>query len=172
MVSESCKFVVTQALVELDITPEKVELGKIVTPRPLTSEEKAALNLKIKKVGLEIVEKETGILVDRIKSEIFNFVYYSEEKPAIRFSIILSDKLSKRYSNLASAFVAVERTTIEQYLVAMKVQRVKELIIFGEFSFSQIAFKLHYSSVAHLSKQFKKVTGMTPSEFKTRQNRP
>jgi YesN/AraC family two-component response regulator len=172
MVSESCKFVVTQALVELDITPEKVELGKIVTHRQLTSEEKAALNSKIKKVGLEIVEKENGILVDKIKSEIFQYVYHSDEKPDIRFSIYLSDKLNKRYSNLATAFVAVEKTTIEQFLVALKVQRVKELILFGEFSFSQIAFKLHYSSVAHLSKQFKKVAGMTPSEFKSRQNRP
>ncbi len=132
MVSESCKFVVTQALVELDITPENVELGKVVMQRHLTSEEKAALNSKINKVGLEIVEKENGIIVDRIKSEIFHYVYYSDEKLAIRFSLYLSNRLNKRYSYLASAFVAVEKTTIEQYLVALKVQRVKELILFGE----------------------------------------
>lgn len=170
MVSESCKFVVTQALVELDLTPENIELGRVVMQRQLTSEEKAALNSKINKVGLEILEKENGILVDKIKSEIFQYVHHSDEKPAVRFSLYLSNRLNRRYSNLSSAFVSVEKTTIEQYLVALKVQRVKELILFGEISISQIAFKLHYSSVAHLSKQFKKVTGMTPSEFKSLQN--
>ncbi|MBK6998150.1 MAG: helix-turn-helix transcriptional regulator [Lewinellaceae bacterium] len=87
-------------------------------------------------------------------------------KPGVKFSTFLSEKLKKRYGYLANSFVEAEDTTIEQYLVTLKIERVKELIIFGEHTLSQIAFKLHYSSVAHLSKQFKKMTGLTPSEFR------
>ncbi len=166
MVSESCKFVVRLALEEIDIKDAKIELGEVKMNRKITNEEKKLLNLKINQVGLEVLEKENVILVDKIKVSIIEYVYHSDGKPGVKFSTFLSEKLKKRYGYLANSFVEAEDTTIEQYLVTLKIERVKELIIFGEHTLSQIAFKLHYSSVAHLSKQFKKVTGLTPSEFR------
>ncbi|OOG77652.1 AraC family transcriptional regulator [Algoriphagus sp. A40] len=166
MACESCKVVVKEALEELDITPVKVELGEIETQEEITEEDKKKLNEKIKKVGLELLEKKQGILIEKIRKVIIDYVYNSDEKPNNKFSVLLSEKLNHSYTYLANFFSEVEATTIEQYLIALKVERIKELIIFGEDTFSEIADKLHYSSIAHLSSQFKKVTGLTPSYFK------
>jgi len=95
-----------------------------------------------------------------------DYVYKSDTKPNLKFSVLLSEELDQNYTYLANFFSEVEATTIEQFIIALKIERIKELIIFGEDSFSEIAYKLHYSSVAHLSTQFKKVTGLTPSHFK------
>ncbi|MDO8367609.1 MAG: AraC family transcriptional regulator [Saprospiraceae bacterium] len=166
MVSESCKFVVGLALEEMDIQITKIDLGEVKINRNITNEEKNLLNLKINQVGLEILEKENDILVDKIKIAIINYVDHSEEKPSLRFSAYLSEKLKLSYGYLANSFSAVEGTNIEQYLANVKVERIKELILLDELTLSQIAFKLHYCSVAHLSKQFKKVTGLTLTQFK------
>ena len=172
MVSESCKFVVRLALEEIDIKDSKIELGEVKMNRKITNEEKNLLNLKLNQVGLEVIEKENGVLVDKIKASIVDYVYNSEGKPSVRFSVFLSDKLKKKYGYLANHFAAAENKTIVQYLGALKIERVKEMIIFGEKNLSQIALDLHYSSVAHLSKQFKKVTGMTPTQFKALKVKP
>jgi AraC-like DNA-binding protein len=95
-----------------------------------------------------------------------DYVYKSDEKPNVKFSVLLSKELNHNYTYLANFFSEVEATTIEQFMIALKIERIKELIIFGEDTLSEIAYKLHYSSVAHLSNQFKKVTGLTPSHFK------
>lgn len=97
---------------------------------------------------------------------IVDYVYKSDEKPKVKFSVLLSKELDYSYTYLANFFSEVEATTIEQYVIALKIERIKELIIFGEHTLSEIAYKLHYSSVAHLSAQFKKITGLTPSHFK------
>ncbi len=166
MACESCKAFVKDALEELDISPVKVELGEIETKEDISDDQKKKLNIKIKEVGLELLEKKQGVLIDKIKKVIIDNVYKSDEKPNTKFSLLLSEELNLSYKYLANFFSEVEATTIEQYIIALKIERIKELIIFGEHSFSEIAHKLHYSSVAHLSSQFKKITGLTPSHFK------
>jgi len=166
MACESCKIFVKEALEELDIPAVKIELGEIETKDDVTYEEKKKLNSKMKEAGLELLEKKQGVLIEKIRKEAINYVYKSDEKPEIKFSAVLSKKLNYSYTYLANFFSEVEATTIEQFVIALKIERIKELIIFGEHTFSEIAYKLHYSSVAHLSTQFKKVTGLTPSHFK------
>jgi AraC-like DNA-binding protein len=166
MACESCKVVVREALEELDILAVKVELGEIETKKDVTDDEKRQLNIKIKKVGLALLEKKDGVLIEKIRKVMVDYVYKSDEKPNIKFSVLLSEELNHSYTYLANFFSEVESTTIEQFIIALKIERTKELIIFGEDTLSEIAHKLHYSSVAHLSTQFKKVTGLTPSHFK------
>jgi AraC-like DNA-binding protein len=166
MACESCKVVVKEALKELDILTIKVEMGEIETKEDISDEEKKKLNGKIKKVGLELLEKKQGVLIEKIRKVMVDYVYNSDEKPNIKFSVLLSEELNHSYTYLANFFSEVEVTTIEQYIIALKIERIKELIIFEEHTFSEIANKLHYSSVAHLSAQFKKVTGLTPTHFK------
>lgn len=166
MACESCKIVVKGALEELDIPSAKVELGEIETQQDISDDEKKKLNSKIKKAGLELLEKKQGVLIEKIRKIMVNYVYKSDEKPNIKFSVLLSKELNHSYTYLANFFSEVEAISIEQFIIALKIERIKELIIFGEDSFSEIAHKLHYSSAAHLSSQFKKATGLTPSHFK------
>jgi AraC-like DNA-binding protein/copper chaperone CopZ len=167
MACESCIIVVSNTLKELDIVPVKVELGEIVTKEDVSDADKKELNKKLKKAGLELLEKKQGILVEKIRQIAVDYVYKSDEKPNINFSVLLSQKLHYSYTYLANFFSEVEATTIEQFIIALKIERIKELILFEEDTISEIAYKLHYSSVAHLSAQFKKVTGLTPTHFKS-----
>ncbi len=162
----SCKEVVKDALEELNITPVKVDLGEIETKEAVSDEEKQQLNSKIKKVGLELLESKKGILIEKIRKVIVDYVYHSDEKENINFSDLLSKKLNYSYTYLSNFFSEIEATTIEHYLIALKIERIKELIMFGEDTLTEISKKLHYSSVAHLSAQFKKNTGLSPSHFK------
>jgi len=166
MACESCKVVVKDALEELNMSPVKVELGEIEMKEDLTDDDKMKLNRIIKKVGLELLEKKQGILIEKIRQVMVDYVYKSDERPNLKFSALLSKELNHSYTYLANFFSEVEANTIEQYIISLKIERIKELIIFGDDTLSEIAFKLHYSSVAHLSSQFKKVTGLTPSHFK------
>ena len=163
----SCKVVIKDALEELDIQPVKVELGEIETKEDLSEKEKKLLNSKIKTVGLELLENKQGLLIEKIRKAVVDYVYHSEEKENINFSQLLSKKLHYSYGYLANFFSEVEANTIERFVISMKVERIKEMIMFEEFTLTEIAYKLHYSSVAHLSSQFKKVTGLTPSHFKS-----
>ena len=113
-----------------------------------------------------MLEKKQGVLIEKIREVMIDYVYNTEEKPNVKFSVLLSEQLNNSYTYLSNFFSEVEATTIEQYVIALKIERIKELIMFGEHTFSEIADKLHYSSVAHLSSQFKKATGLTPSHFK------
>jgi AraC-like DNA-binding protein len=166
MACESCKVVVKEALEELDISTIRVELGEIVTKEDVSDDDKRALNVKIKKVGLELLEKKQGVLIEKIRKIMVDYVYKSDEKPNMKFSVLLSKELNHSYSYLANFFSEVEATTIEQFIISLKIERIKELIVFGDDTLSEIAYKLHYSSVAHLSTQFKKATGLTPTHFK------
>jgi len=167
MACESCKLVVKEAVEELGLSPVKIELGEIETKEDVTDDEKRQLNNKIKKAGLELLEKKQGILIEKIKKVIIDYVYKSEDKPNIKFSVLLSEELNLSYTYLANFFSEIEAITIEQYLISLKIERIKELIILEEHTLSEIAYKLHYSSVAHLSGQFKKFTGLTPTHFKS-----
>jgi len=166
MACESCVAVVKNALEELDIAQATVKLGEIETKGEVTEKEKKQLNSKIKKVGLELLESKQGVLVEKIRQVILDYVYNTSDKPNIKFSVLLSEELNLNYAYLASLFSEVEASTIEQYTIKLKVERVKELIILEEYTLSEIAHMLHYSSVAHLSNQFKKITGLSPSHFK------
>lgn len=165
MACESCKIVVKDALEELGIPLVKVDMGEIETREDVSDDDKLKLNGKIKKAGLELLEKKQGVLIEKIRQVMVDYVYKSDEKPNIKFSVLLSEELNLSYTYLANFFSEVEATTIEQFIISLKIERVKELIIFGEDTFSEIAHKLNYSSAAHLSSQFKKVTGLTPSHF-------
>jgi AraC-like DNA-binding protein len=165
MACESCKIFVEEALDEMGI-PAKVELGEIDTKKDMSDDEKKELNVVIRKAGLELLEKKQGVLIEKIRKVMVDYVFNSDTKPNIKFSVLLSEELGHSYTYLANFFSEVEATTIEQYIIALKIERIKELIIFGEDSFSEIAHNLNYSSAAHLSSQFKKVTGLTPSHFK------
>jgi AraC-like DNA-binding protein len=166
MACESCKILVRDALDELGITPIKVELGEIETKEDVSDDEKKNLNGQIKKAGMELLEKKQGVLIEKIKKFIIDYVNNPDDKQNLNFSDLLSQKLDYSYTYLSNSFSEVEATTIQQYLTALKIERIKELIIFGEDTLTEIAYKLNYSSVAHLSSQFKKVTGLTPSHFK------
>ncbi len=162
----SCKVFVKEAMEELKIEPVKVELGEIETRKELSADEKQKLNSKIKKVGLELMENKQGAIIEKIRKVVVDYVYHTEEKIITNFSDYLSKKLNYNYTYLANLFSEVEVSTIEQYVIAMKIERIKELIMFEDMTLTEISYKLHYSSVAHLSAQFKKVTGLTPTHFK------
>jgi AraC-like DNA-binding protein len=171
MVSLRCKMVVKAELEKLNLIHLIVELGEVEIMDEISGVTLEKLKRELLKSGLEIMENQSAILVEKIKNIIVEMVHYSEELPKVNFSNFLSEKLNHNYSYLAKLFSEVKGTTIEHYIIMHKIERVKELIIYDELNLTEIAYKLHYSSVAHLSIQFKKVTGLTPSFFKTLKNR-
>ena len=166
MACESCKIVVKDALDEMGIPTIKVVLGEIETKEDISELDKKNLNRMLNNAGLELLEGKQGMLIEKIRKIMIDHVYKSDEKPNIKFSVLLSRELHQSYPYLSNFFSEVNATTIEQFIIALKIERIKELIIFGEDTLSEISYKLHYSSVAHLSNQFKKVTGLTPTHFK------
>lgn len=129
MACESCKVVVKEALLELNIIPVRIELGVIETKESMTDDEKKKLNTKIKKAGLIILESRSSRLIEKIKKEMVNYVYHSDERPNLNFSELLSKELNHSYGYLANVFAEVEATTIERYIISMRVERIKELIM-------------------------------------------
>jgi AraC-like DNA-binding protein len=167
MACSSCKVVVRESLEELGIHPKKVELGEVEVDEKPTAEQLKALGQSIKKAGLELIQNKEGILLEKIKKEILEFAFHSDQKMPKNFSRFLSQKLNYSYSYLAAFFSSMEASTIEQYIISLKIEKAKELILFHDYSLTEIAYKLNYSSISHLSSQFKKVTGLTPSHFKS-----
>jgi AraC-like DNA-binding protein len=171
MACESCKIVVREALEDLGIPVKRVSLGEIESKEDLSDEDKIKLNLIIKKAGLSLLESPKGIIIERIRQEMVDYVFHSDEKPLMNFSDLVSKKLNLSYGYLANLFSEVEANTIERYIISLKIERIKQLIVLEELTFSEIAYKMHYSSIAHLSGQFKKETGLTPSHFKQLKNK-
>lgn len=166
MVSQRCKMVVRAELLKLNITCLSVDLGMAETNQDLTIEQLIILTGNLKKSGLELMESKKAILIEKIKNIITELIHYSENELRINFSDYLAEKLDYNYTYLANVFSDVTGLTIEHYIIAHKIERVKELLLYDELSLTEISYKLHYTSVAHLSSQFKKVTGLTPSYFK------
>lgn len=166
MVSNRCKLAVKEELNKLGLHYILVELGEVEVMEELSPAQRAQLKADLLLSGLELMEDRKGILIERIKNAIIEMVHYSDENPKTNFSDYLSEKLHYDYTYLANLFSEVQGTTIGQFIIAHKVERIKELITYGELNISEIAWKLNYSSVAHLCNQFKKVTGLTPSHFK------
>ncbi len=166
MVSVRCKMMAKAALEKFGLHHLRVELGEVEIMEQITDEQRNQLNSELLKSGLELMDDHRTILIERIKNIIVEMVHYSEEYPKINFSNYLSDKLNHDYTYLSNLFSEVAGITIEHYVIAQKIERVKELLIYDELNLTEISYKLNYSSVAHLSNQFKKVTGLTPTFFK------
>lgn len=166
MVSIRCKMIVKSELTLLGLHPIVIELGEVEVKENITSEQLKKLKFALLKSGLELMEDKKAILIEKIKNIIINMVHYSDAMPKINFSNYLSEKLDYDYTYLANLFSEVAGITIEHYIIAHKIERVKELLLYDELNLTQISYLLNYSSVAHLSSQFKKVTGLTPTYFK------
>jgi AraC-like DNA-binding protein len=159
-------MVVKSELEKLGLHYISVELGEAEIRDDILAEQLASLDIALKKSGLELMNDARSILVEKIKTIIIELVHYNDEQIKINLSDFLSEKLHHNYPYLANLFSEVKGTTIENYYLWHKIEKVKELLVYDELSLTEIAFKLHYSSVAHLSNQFKKMTGLTPSHFK------
>ena len=166
MACESCKFVVKTELENLGLHPKHIDLGEADVKEKLTADQKKKFDTAIRKVGLQLTEHKEGLLLEKIKKVILEYVNNSGEKSNINFSDLLSKELNYSYSYLASYFSDMHASTIEQYIISLKIEKVKEMILFDDLTLTEIAHRMNYSSVAHLSTQFKKVTGLTPTHFK------
>jgi len=166
MVSNRCKMVVKDALRKLGVHFVLVDLGEVDIMENINEAQRNELKLTLSNSGLELMDDKRSMLIEKIKNVIIEMVHHSEQEIKINFSDYLSKKLNHDYTYLANLFSEVQGTTIEQFIIQHKVERIKELIIYGELNITEIAWRMNYSSVAHLSNQFKKVTGLSPSHFK------
>lgn len=167
MVSIRCKMVVKSELDKLGLHYGAVELGEVHVNEQISDDQREQLRQELQRSGLELMDDKKAILVEKIKNVIVEMVHYEDELPKTNFSDYLSEKLNYNYTYLANLFSETKGITIEHFMILHKIERVKELILYDELNLSEIAWKLHYSSVAHLSHQFKKITGLTPSYFKS-----
>jgi YesN/AraC family two-component response regulator len=164
-------MVVKSELDKLGLHHTRVGLGEAEIMENISSEQLHILNLALQKTGLELMEDNKSILVEKIKTIIIEMVHYSDEQIKMNLSDYLSEKLHHNYTYLSNLFSEVKGTTIEKYYLQHKIEKVKELLVYEDLNLTEIAYKLHYSSVAHLSNQFKKLTGLTPSHFKNLKRR-
>jgi AraC-like DNA-binding protein len=167
MVSIRCKMIVKEELKKLGLHYVTVTLGEVDVMENITKQKREKLKTALLKSGLELMDDKKAMLIEKIKNVIVEMIHYSDELPKIKFSDYLSEKLKYDYTYLSNLFSETEGTTIEHFILLHKIERVKELIIYDELNLTEIADKLHYSSVGHLSNQFKKITGLTPSFFKS-----
>ena len=167
MVSIRCKMAVKEELKNLGLHYVNVELGVVEIMENITPVQHDQLKMALLKSGLELMDDKRAILIEKIQNVIVEMVHYSDELPRTNFSDYLSEQLNYDYTYMANLFSETKGITIEHFIIRHKIERVKELIIYDELNLSEIAWKLHYSSVAHLSHQFKKITGLTPSYFKS-----
>lgn len=166
MVSLRCKMIVKSELEKMHLPVTVVELGEVEIAEELSSRQQQELKVALGKFGFELMGDKKSILIEKIKNIIVEMIHNNEEPPLLNFSAYLSEKLDYDYNYLSNLFSEVKGTTIEHFIIANKIERAKELLIYNELTLTQIAEKLHYSNVAHLSNQFKKVTGLTPTFFK------
>ena len=166
MVSLRCKMMVKEELKKMGLHFIVVDLGEIEIMEDLDDDQLKELKLALLKSGLELMDDKKAVLIEKIKSLIIEMVHYTEEMPTINYSDYISQKLKYDYTYLSNIFSEVKGITIQQFIIIHKIEKVKELLLYEELNLTEISFKLEYSSVAHLSSQFKKITGLTPSQFK------
>ncbi|MEX0966599.1 MAG: AraC family transcriptional regulator [Bacteroidia bacterium] len=166
MVSQRCKMMVKEELKKLGIWYVVVDLGVIEILEDITSEQHEQLKINLEKSGLELLDDKRSILVESIKNVIIEMIHYIDEEPKENYSEYVSKKLDYDYTYLANVFSEVKGITIRQFIILNKIEKVKELLLYDELSLTEIASRMHYSSVAHLSNQFKKITGLTPTFYK------
>lgn len=166
MVSNRCKMVVKEELKYLGLHFIVVDLGEVEIMETITMAQREVLKANLLHSGLELMDDKKAMLIEKIKNVIIEMVHHTDEIIKVNFSDYLSEKMNHDYTYLSNLFSEVQGTTIEQFIISHKTERIKELIIYGELNITEIAWKMGYSSVAHLSSQFKKVTGLSPSHFK------
>jgi AraC-like DNA-binding protein len=166
MVSNRCKMAVKEELKKLGLHFIVVDLGEVDIMEDISEEQRALLQIGLHSSGLELMDDKRAVLIEKIKNAVIEMVHHTDEMIKVNFSDFLSKKLNHNYTYLANLFSEVQGITIEQFIISHKVERIKELIIYDELNLTEISYKMNYSSVAHLSKQFKKATGLTPSHFK------
>jgi AraC-like DNA-binding protein len=166
MVCIRCKMVVKDELTKLGLHYTTVELGEAEIMENISADLRNQIKTALFKSGLELMDDKKSVLIQKIKNVIIDLVHYSEEPLTINLSVYLSQQLQHDYTYLANLFSEVQGTTIEKFFISHKIERVKELLVYNELTLTEISYLMHYSSVAHLSTQFKKVTGLTPSYFK------
>lgn len=166
MVSLRCKMMVKEELKKLGLKYVVIDLGTVEILEDITKKQHDLLKVNLLKSGLELLDDKRGILIEKIKNVITEMIHYSDEMPKANYSDYIAEKLNYDYTYLSNIFTEVKGITIQQFIIINKIERVKELLLYNELNLTEIAFKLHYSSVAHLSNQFKKVTGLSPSFFK------
>ena len=166
MVSNRCKMAVTQALKEIGLHFIVVDLGEVEVMEELTAEERDQLKISLLRSGLELMDDKRAVLIEKINNVITEMIHHSDEVPKMNYSDFISQKLDYDYTYLSNLFSEVKGITIQQFIIIHKIERAKELLLYDELTLTEISYKLHYSSVAHLSNQFKKVTGLTPSHYK------
>jgi len=159
-------MVVKSELEKLGLHYNDVKIGEADIVENLLPEQLEQFNIGLKKAGLVLMEDKKSILVEKIRSAIIELVHFTEDQIKVNLSDFLSEKLEYDYTYIANLFSEMNGVTIEKFYLTHKIERVKELIVYGDLNLSEIAWKLHYSSVAHLSNQFKKFTGLTPTQFK------
>jgi AraC-like DNA-binding protein len=162
---------VKSELKQLGLHYSSVDLGEAEIMEDLSPEQRQSLAVALRKTGLELMDDKRSILVERIKTAIIELVHHTDDQIKTNLSDYLGEKLNHNYTYLANLFSEVKGTTIEQFYLSHKIEKVKELLVYDELSLTEIAWKLHYSSVAHLSNQFRKMTGLTPSHFKSLKNK-
>jgi len=166
MVSLRCKMMVKSELDKLNIFYTSVELGEVQLIKPITKELRESLKSELHKSGLHLMDDKKAMLIEKIINIIVEMVHHSDKVPNVNFSTLLSKQIGQDYQTLADLFSKTKGITIERFIILHKIERVKELIIYDELNLTEISYLMHYSSVAHLSKQFKNTTGLTPTFFK------
>jgi AraC-like DNA-binding protein len=166
MVSMRCKMIVKEELTKLGLHYVIVDLGMVEILEEISEAQREQLKLNLLKVGLELLDDKKSILIEKIKNVVTEMIHHSEVVPKVNDSEYISQKLQYDYTYLSNIFSEVKGITLQQFIIINKIERVKELLLYDELNLTEISYKLHYSSVAHLSNQFKKVTGLSPSYFK------
>ncbi|MFO8087378.1 MAG: AraC family transcriptional regulator [Bacteroidales bacterium] len=166
MVSLRCKLLVKEELNKVGIKSAVIDLGVVDVLEDITQEQREELSKNLLKSGLEVLDDKKSILVEKIKNVIVEMIHYADELPEIKYSDYISQKLGYDYTYLSNLFSEVKGITLQQYMIIHRIEKAKELILYDELNISEISYKLHYSSVAHFSNQFKKITGLNPSYYK------
>jgi AraC-like DNA-binding protein len=166
MVSNRCKMVVKEELKKLGLHFIVVDLGEVEIMETMSAAQQEQLKLALLTSGLELMDDKRAVLIERVKNVITEMIHHTDELPKVNYSDFISEKLNYDYTYLSNLFSEVKGITIQQFIIINKIERAKELLLYDELSLTEISYKLHYSSVAHLSNQFKKVTGLTPSHYK------
>ncbi|MCA1757676.1 MAG: AraC family transcriptional regulator [Bacteroidales bacterium] len=166
MVSMRCKIAVKEVLNKSGLHYIMVDLGEVEIMEDLSPEQREQLRLALQSLGLDLMDDKRAVLIERVKNTIIDMVHKPNEAMKTKLSVYLSQKFNYDYTYMSNLFSEVQGTTIEQFLISQKIERIKELLIYDELNITEIAYIMNYSSVAHLSNQFKKVTGLSPSHFK------
>ena len=166
MVSNSCRFVVKNAFDKINVPYIRINLGEVEVKKNISKKQRENLKVALQKMGLELMNDRRIILIEKVKNTIVEMVHHADDMVKVKFSDYLSHKLNYDYTYLSNLFTEVQGINIQNFILLHKAERIKELISYDELTISEIAYKMNYSSVAHLSNQFKKVTGFSPTYFK------